>query len=212
MRTDDLIAGLSARLEPVPAGAVPRLFLAILGLGLAGSVALMLLALGPRPDLAKAIVSFGMWTKLAYTFALAGFGLWLVERLGRPGAPATAPALMLALPVLVLVILSGMQMAQPGADTHALMMGHSADVCALNIVLVAAPSLVAVFWALRRMAPTRLGLAGAGAGLLAGAAGAFVYCFHCTESTAPFIAIWYTLGIGLTTAMGGFLGRWALRW
>ncbi len=93
-----------------------------------------------------------------------------------------------------------------------LVMGHSADVCATNILLVAAPSLIAAFWALRQLAPTRLGLAGAGAGLFAGAAGAFVYAFHCTEASAPFVAVWYTLGIALTTAIGAFLGRWALRW
>ncbi len=39
-----------------------------------------------------------MWTKLAYTFAIAAFGLWLVERAGRPGAAMTPPVLALALP------------------------------------------------------------------------------------------------------------------
>ena len=47
----------------------------------------MLLMLGLRHDLAAAMLSFGMWTKLAYTFAIAVFGFWLVERAGRPGAP-----------------------------------------------------------------------------------------------------------------------------
>ena len=56
------------------------------------------------------------------------------------------------------------------------------------------------------------GLAGAGAGLFAGALGAFVYAFYCTEVAAPFIAVWYTLGIALTSLLGGILGRWALRW
>ena len=42
--------------------------------------------------------------------------------------------------------------------------------------------------------------------------GCTVYAFHCTESTATFIAIWYTAGILLTTLMGAALGRWMLRW
>ena len=46
----------------------------------------------------------------------------------------------------------------------------------------------------------------------AGAAGAFVYCFHCTEEAAPFIAVWYTLGIAVVTAIGALLGRSLLRW
>jgi hypothetical protein len=91
-------------------------------------------------------------------------------------------------------------------------MGWSSDVCATNILLVAAPTLLAVFWALRQLAPTRLGLAGAGAGLFAGAVGATIYAFHCTEATAPFIAVWYTLGIALTAIIGSILGRFLLRW
>jgi hypothetical protein len=47
---------------------------------------------------------------------------------------------------------------------------------------------------------------------LAGAAGAWVYAFHCDESAAPFVAIWYTLGIALVGALGGMLGQWLLRW
>ncbi|HWA68827.1 MAG TPA: DUF1109 domain-containing protein [Rhizomicrobium sp.] len=212
MRTDDLIATLSSRLEPVRSGTVARVLLGMLGLGLAASTLVMLLGLGLRPDLGAAMHSFGMWTKLAYTFAIAGFGLWVVERAGRPGAPLGRPLALLALPLLAIALLAGLQMAQPGADARSLVMGHSALVCPFIIVLVAAPALLAAFWGLRRLAPTRLGLAGAGAGLFAGALGAFVYAFYCTEVAAPFIAVWYTLGIALTSLLGGILGRWALRW
>ena len=65
---------------------------------------------------------------------------------------------------------------------------------------------------MRQLAPTRLVLAGASAGFLSGAASAALYCFHCPETAAPFILIWYTLGILMTTALGAALGRWALRW
>jgi hypothetical protein len=212
MRTDDLIAHLSEELPPVKTGAVARTLLAALALGLAGSALLMLLVLGLRHDIATALVSTGMWTKLGYTCAVAVFGFWLVERAGRPGADMTRPTLMLALPVLGIVLLSAWQMHAPGADPHKLMMGHSARVCAFLVTMTALPALVATFWGLRRLAPTRLGLAGAVAGLFAGAVGAFVYSVYCTEYAAPFIAIWYTLGIALTTGIGAFLGRWALRW
>jgi hypothetical protein len=93
-----------------------------------------------------------------------------------------------------------------------LILGHSSRVCAFLVTFTALPALAAIFWALRRMAPTRLGLAGLGAGLLAGAVGAFVYSFHCTEGSAPFIGIWYSLGIVLTAVIGGVLGRSLLRW
>jgi hypothetical protein len=212
MRTDDLIAQLADGLEPVKAGAVTRLLLVALAVGAAASAIVMLSVLGPRHHFAVVIMGFGMWMKLAYTFVVAFFGFWLLERAGRPGADMRPPAAMLALPVLAILLLAGVQMAAPGADMHRLVMGQSARVCAMLIVMVAAPSLVAAFWALRRLAPTRLGLAGAGAGLFAGALGAFVYAFHCNEDAAPFVAVWYTLGIALTTAIGAFSGRWALRW
>jgi len=212
MRTDDLIAQLSDGLEPVKTGAVTRLLLVAVAAGLAASAVVMLTVLGPRHHFAVAITGFGMWMKLTYTFLLAAIGFWLVEPAGRPGADMRKPATMLALPVLVMLLLAAFQMTAPGADMHRLVMGQSARVCAILILLVAAPSLVAAFWGLRQLAPTRLTLAGAGAGLFAGTLGAFVYAFHCIEDSAPFVAIWYTLGIALTTAIGAFLGRWALRW
>ena len=212
MRTDDLIAQLSGNLEPVKSGAVARLLAGAVVVGIAGSALVMMSMIGPRHDLIAALSHPGMWIKLAYTFAIAAFGLWLVERAGRPGAEMTRPALALVLPLLAIVLLAGLQMSAPGADMPRLVMGRSSRVCALLVTLTALPSLAAAFWALRKLAPTRLTLAGAGAGLFAGAAGAFVYCFHCTEEAAPFIAIWYTLGIGAVTAIGALLGRTLLRW
>jgi hypothetical protein len=212
MRTDDLIANLAGKLAPVKRGAAMRRLLLTVTLGIAASAAVMLLVLGPRHHFAAVMQHSGMWMKLAYTFALAAFGLWLVERAGRPGARLAGAARLLALPLLAIALLAGLQLAQPGADGHGLMLGHSSRVCAVLIVMVALPTLLAAFWGLRQLAPTRLGLAGAAAGLFAGAAGAFVYAFHCTEEAAPFVAIWYTAGIALTAAIGAFAGRWALRW
>jgi hypothetical protein len=212
MRTDELIAQLSSGLEPVKRGQVARLLLGAVALGLAGSVVVMLGMLGLRHDFARAIVSFGMWTKLVYTFAIAAFGFWLVERMGRPGAEMTRPLQLLALPLLAILLLSALQMSAPGADMPGLVLGHSSRVCAVLVTITALPTLAATFWALRKLAPTRLRWAGAGAGLFAGAAGAFVYSFHCTEGSAPFIAIWYSLGIVVTTLIGALLGPKLLRW
>jgi hypothetical protein len=212
MQTDDLIAQLSDKLEPVKAAAVTRILLAALLPGALASVVVMLAVLGPRHDFAHAMMSFGVWMKLAYALAIAGLGFWMVERAGRPGADMARPVLLLAAPLLAMALLAALQMAAPGADIHQLVMGRSSRVCALLVTMTALPTLVAAFWALRRLAPTRLGLAGAGAGLLAGAVGAFVYAFHCPETAAPFVAIWYTLGIALTTGIGGILGPRLLRW
>jgi len=212
MQTDDLIAHLSNDLPPIRNGAMMRVLLSTVALGVIGSIAVMVMVLHPRHDLAAAMTSFGMWTKLAYTFALTAFGFWLVERAGRPGADMVRPALLLALPVLAIALLSVIQMNAADADPRQLLMGHTSRLCAVLVTMTALPTLAATFWALKRLAPTRLGLAGTGAGLFAGAAGAFVYSFHCPEEAAPFIAIWYSLGVALTAAIGGFLGPRFLRW
>ena len=78
--------------------------------------------------------------------------------------------------------------------------------------MLATPVFAASFWAMRDLAPTNLRLAGAAAGLLSGAVGAVVYCFHCPELEAPFIAFWYLLGILIPTAVGAEAGPKLLRW
>jgi hypothetical protein len=212
MRTDDLIADLSSRLEPSrPSALTQVLALAVLA-GFVGSTILMLSVLGLRHDFTRAIVSFGMWTKLVYTFAIAVFAFWLVERAGRPGADTAQPARILVLPIFAIALLAAAQLLAPGADVRHLILGHSSRVCAFLVTFTSLPTMAATFWGLRRMAPTRLTLAGLGAGLFAGAMGAFVYSFHCTEGSAPFIGIWYSLGILLSAAIGGFLGPRLLRW
>ncbi len=65
---------------------------------------------------------------------------------------------------------------------------------------------------MKGLAPTRLALSGAAAGLLAGSGGALVYALYCPEMAAPFIGIWYLLGMLIPTALGAMLGPRALHW
>jgi hypothetical protein len=212
VKTDELIAHLSDDLAPTPPHYVGRMLAIGLGLGILLSAILMLVAMGPRPDLAVAMTGSAFWMKLAYTLSFAVLGLWMVERLGRSDTSARMPALFLGVPVVLLFAVAAMQLMAPGADRHHLVMGDSWRVCAIDILTVSVPAFVAVFWALRKLAPTRLNLAGAGAGLLAGAVGASVYAFHCVEYTAPFILIWYTSGMAAAALIGAGISRWALRW
>ena len=65
---------------------------------------------------------------------------------------------------------------------------------------------------MRGLAPTRLGEAGAAIGLAAGGMGAFPHAWHCMETGAPFLAVWYTLGVAAATFVGWLLGPRVLRW
>ena len=48
--------------------------------------------------------------------------------------------------------------------------------------------------------------------LFAGALGAAGYALACTETSPGFVAAWYSLGIGLTAALGAIVGPRVLRW
>jgi hypothetical protein len=74
------------------------------------------------------------------------------------------------------------------------------------------PALAAALWALRGLAPTQARAAGLAAGLLAGGLGAFGYALACTELSPAFVAVWYSLGIGMAGALGAALGPLTLRW
>jgi hypothetical protein len=53
---------------------------------------------------------------------------------------------------------------------------------------------------------------GAAAGLLSGAAASLVYALHCPELGAPFLVLWYPLGMLIPAAAGAIAGPALLRW
>lgn len=213
MRTDELIEALAADARPVARGAMRReLMLALFGAA-AVSFVIMLLWLGMRPDIHHAMRTTPFWMKALYTAALGAGGFWLTARLARPEGE-TGRAWMVPLAVVaVLVGLSGIELANaPPEAWRALMMGHSARHCPIRILVISAPIFAVVLWALRRLAPTRLALAGAAAGLLAGGAGATIYGLACDETAMSFLLTWYTLGIGVCAGVGALIGPRLLAW
>ncbi|HTE14824.1 MAG TPA: DUF1109 domain-containing protein, partial [Burkholderiales bacterium] len=95
---------------------------------------------------------------------------------------------------------------------NALVFGASWNVCPIYIASLSVPAFIAVLWAMKGLAPTRLAVAGAAAGLLSGALGALIYAFHCPEMAAPFLGIWYLLGMLIPATAGAVLGPLLLRW
>ena len=213
MKTDDLVKLLAAGVVPVPAGAVARRFAVAMGWGVAGAALLLVLALGIRSDLAQAAGELMFWLKPAFTACLALAGLVAAERLARPGMRLGRVLAALVTPVLVLWLMAAVVLADAApAERADLIFGDTWKECSFNIAFISLPLFAAALWALKGLAPTRLALAGASAGLLAGAVGALVYALHCTESTAPFLAVWYVLGIAIPTLAGAVLGPRVLRW
>jgi hypothetical protein len=213
MKTDDLIAVLASDVQPASPNAVARRLGLGLGIGAAVSAAIMVLWLGIRPDFMPAMMTGPFWMKFAYALSVAALSFGLIDRLARPDGEGGIFGTMILAPLAVMAVLAIYQLVgAPEVLRMKMMLGGSYQVCARNIVILSVPVFLGLFWALRALAPTRLTLAGAVAGLLAGAAGTFIYAFHCTESAAPFVAIWYTLGIAAVGVLGALLGRLMLRW
>ena len=213
MKTDDLITMLASGAEATEPHALERRFTIALGWGAFGATLLMAILLGVRPDLSDAVRLPMFWVKQAFPAALLAGALLAASRLARPGVrlgrvPAALAAPVLAMWLLAVVVL----LSAAPAERVQLIYGDTWASCPFNVAMLSAPAFVALLWAMKGFAPTRLALAGAAAGLLAGALGASVYALHCPEMESPFLAVWYLLGMLIPTAVGAMLGPRLLRW
>lgn len=213
MKTDELVAMLASGAGAVEPHALRRRYALALGWGAFGATLLMAILLGVRPDLSEAVRLPMFWVKFAFPAALLAGALLATVRLSRPGVrlgrvPAALAAPVLAMWLFAAIVLLG---AAP-ADRPNLVFGDTWASCPFNVAMLSAPAFVALLWAMKGFAPTRLALAGAAAGLLAGAMGASVYALHCPEMESPFLAVWYLLGMLIPTAVGAMLGPRLLRW
>lgn len=213
MRTDDLIAALAADARPVVRGRAERRFAASVLVAPVVVLALMLVALGTRPDLATAATLPMFWAKLAAPAVVALATACLLLRLGHPGARVGHwPVLALAPMVLLFAVGMVVLWRAAPAERLPLVMGQTWRECLFNVGLLSLPALLLAFAAARQLAPTRPALAGGVAGLFAGTVAGAAYAFHCPELEAPFLAVWYLGAMLLPAAAGAFLGRRWLRW
>lgn len=213
MKTEDLIALLAQGGGRIERGRAPLRAAAALAAGLLAAGGLMQVFYGVRPGLLQDAALGMFWVKSAFVLATALAGLALVLRLAHPGAGLGRRPLALAAPAALMWLLAAAALFQaaPG-ERVPLLLGQTWQACPFRIALLSAPVLAALLWAMRAYAPTRLRLAGAAAGLCAGAFGALVYTLHCPELAAPFLGLWYVIGMLIPAAAGALLGPWLLRW
>ncbi len=211
MKTDDLIDLLARGAGPAPRALAARRLAPAAGLGVAASALLAVGLFGPIP--ADMYGSPAPWIKLAYAASLAVAAAWLTARLARPVARVVIPqrAVIAVFAAMALVGLAALLGAHPG-DRAAQLMGQSWSTCPWSVVALSMPGLACALWAVRGLAPTRPVAAGFACGLFAGALGAFGYSLSCPEVSPAFVALWYSLGIGLSGVVGALLGPRVLRW
>jgi len=214
MKTSDLIVALTAAdARPVRQAAPTASVAATAGIGAAAAVAVLALWLGFQP-LTHAFGARWFWMKAGFSLSLALSGFLLLVRAVRPGARLGLVWMVigvLALGAIGLMAAHTSMRAPPDRQT-ALWLGSTWRVCPWRILALAIPIYAAIVLGMRSLAPTRLGLVGAAAGLLAGGLAAAVYGLYCQENTAPFTAAWYSAGIAASALIGGALGTRLLRW
>jgi hypothetical protein len=213
MRTDDFISLLARSAQPVPPGTATRRLAVAIAAGLVGAAIILAMHLRLNPDLAVAAASPLFWLKVGFVAVILAVSAVAARRLGTPGARGARALAAVAAPVLALWLIAAVVLLEaPSSERVPLALGATWRVCALNIAMLSTPAFVAALWAMQGLAPTHLRLAGAGAGILAGATGTLVYTVHCPEMAPPFIAIWYVLGMLIPTVAGALIGPRVLRW
>ena len=210
METDALIQTL-ARDPKVKGPAAPVWLTIVLAAALAYSALAILIIAGARPDFVTGAPWVAAKAGLSLLFALAAAPLLL--RLSRPGQGAGAwLPLIGALLVGCVMTVAGSLASTADAERVAAFTGGGFPICAIVIPTLAAPSAAAIFFWLRKQAPTRPALAGLAAGVLSGALAAMAYALTCPVDSAAFVATWYPVGIAACAALGALAGKFALRW
>jgi hypothetical protein len=89
---------------------------------------------------------------------------------------------------------------------------HAGLQCATKMVLLSIPPVIGLAMLMRRGAPTDRRRTALLAGLAAASWGAFVFVFACPFNDPLYIAVWYSVGCGIVTALSRFILPRLSRW
>jgi hypothetical protein len=211
MKTDELIT-LLVEDQTVKPG-TPRLRMALYAaLGLACSLAIFFAFLGIRADFGSAITDPHVVFK--FIFAASLFAALWPAVLASTRPEAIVPVMnRLVLPAIILAVgIVAQLLTSPSDYWLSGMIGRYPSACLRSIPALAIGPLAVLLVLIHNGAPTRPVLSGALAGCAAGALSAFIYALHCPDDSSLFVALWYSLAIGIVTLLGAALGRYALKW
>jgi len=212
MDTSVLIKALVADTQR-PSASLSSVWWGAVGVSAALAAVVFYATLGPRPDIAAAAETARFLFKFVVTITLASTAFALARALSRPGEAwrKVVPFLAAAPALLAIALMSELVLLPPEAWS-ASMIGINAMNCLASIVLIGIGPLAIFVMVLRHGAPTRPAVAGAAAGLLAGAIAATVYAVHCPDDSPLFVATWYTIAIAGLALVGAAGANRFARW
>jgi hypothetical protein len=214
MKTEQLMAALVADRggpQSLTRSLGRTLALALLAGG-AMSLVPFFAALGPRKDLAPALATWRFDLKLVVVLLALVVTFFLCRALFRP-VPVPHPGRCL-LPLVALAAVAVLiELAVVPMDAWwTRLVGSNSLICLTAVPALSLAPLAAVLAMARSAAPASPALAGAAAGLLAAAAGATLYAFHCFDDSPLFVVAWYALATVPMVAIGALAGCRLLRW
>jgi hypothetical protein len=212
MDTSELIKTLAAntRRASIP---LPAMWWVAVAIAISIAAVIFFVTLGLRPDIAAAAETVRFPFKLLVTLTLAVSAFGCVRALSRPEVPSRrAVACLAAAPALIVVAVVAELFVLPSKTWSATMIGTNSIVCLTYIPLIGLGPLAIFLLALRHGAPTKLGRAGAIAGLLAGGIAASFYAAQCNNDSPLFVSVWYTIAIAGLAILGAVGARQFARW
>jgi len=207
MTSERLIETLAAGLAPVRRRSVPRELLLLGAIGLV-ELALLLVALGARPDLTTVMMRPFFWWKLGTMAVLAAIGLVTALRSFDP-ASSPRPGLRRATIAVGVALALGWLLDATHRSTLSLaarMQWQDGLRCIAMMALLSLPMIAGLALLMRRSAPTDRAGTALAAGVAGAGWGAFLFVFVCPHDDPLYVAIWYLGGCSLVA----LVGRWAL--
>lgn len=212
MKTEDLIEVLVSDVQRRRWAPEPTLLLAMLASVIVAGL-IFAVTLGPRPDIFAALASGRFLFKFAVTITVAASAFALVRRSLNPVTSTGMPlTVLLAGPALLGLGVVAELWGMDEAGWRMAAIGKNSYLCLTVIPALGIIPLGLIIAALRQGAPTRPGLAGFCAGLLAGGIAATLYAANCTDDSPLFVATWYPIAIGVLAVLGSILGHRFARW
>lgn len=211
MKTDALIEALAKEIEPVRAPRTASRFAAAAALGAVLACLVVAVLFGVRQDLGEAIVP--VLSKTLYCLAAVAAAAPLAFILSQPN---TSMRIWLAPAALLIAASLGVAawvVAQAPADARFdVWLAGGFPECLRRIPILATPVAVALLFIVRTLSPTRLTLAGAAVGGMAGAIAGVAYSWFCPVDSVAYVATWYLAAMLICAGLGAIFGRWLLRW
>lgn len=211
MKTASLIEALTRDTQAVRVKPLWPRFAAAAAGGAVMAAVIVVLFFGVRPDLSEAMGA--ALAKSAFCLAAVVVAAPLALSLSQPNIRVRGWAWPAALLIAVSLTVAAIAVAFAAPEARlALWTAGGVPACLRDIPVVAIPVMAALLILARGYAPTRLTLAGAALGGLAGAIAAVAYSWFCPIDSIAYVATWYLAAILLCAGLGAALGRWTLRW